>query len=178
MRGKRQHGKFLTLLLLLVSRFISAQTDTISHITEDEKLVEFFSRHQLQIDTTVNLQLYKVSYDWMGTHYRYSGNTNKGIDCSGFAKIIYREAFHDTLSGGSADMAKQVNLLPKENLQTGDLVFFKIKKKRVSHVGVYLGNNKFVHAAVKGGVQINDLDEPYYKRHFYKGGSLRLPVKE
>ena len=167
-----------TLLLLLVSGFISAQTDTISRITEDEKLVEFFSQHQLQIDTTVNLQLYKVSYDWMGTHYRYSGNTNKGIDCSGFAKIIYREAFHDTLSGGSADMAKRVNLLPKENLQTGDLVFFKIKKKRVSHVGVYLGNNKFVHAAIKGGVQINDLDEPYYKRHFYRGGRLPLSDKE
>ncbi len=106
----------------------------------------------------------------MGTHYKYSGKSPKGIDCSGFAKIIYREAFHDTLSGGSADIAKKVRLLPKDNLQTGDLVFFKIKRKRVSHVGVYLGNNKFVHAAIKGGVQINDLNEPYYKRYFYKGG--------
>jgi lipoprotein Spr len=54
----------------------------------------------------------------------------------------------------------------------GDLVFFKIKKNRISHVGVYLGNNKFAHSAVKGGVRIDSLDTPYYKKTFYKGGRL------
>ena len=147
-------------------------------IHQDEKWITFFSSNKLDIDTTVNPSLYKISYDWMGTHYKYSGKSTKGIDCSGFAKTIYREAFHDTLSGGSADMAKRVNLIDKENLKTGDLVFFKIKRKRVSHVGVYLGNNKFVHAAVKGGVQLNDLNEPYYKRYFYKGGRSLLNTNQ
>ena len=140
----------------------------------DEKWHIFFAGHQLEIDTNMNPNLYKISYDWMGTRYKYSGKSSKGIDCSGFANIVYKEAFHDTLTGCSADIAKRVNLIDKGNLKTGDLVFFKIKRKRVSHVGVYLGNNKFVHAAIKGGVQINDLYEPYYKRYFYKGGRSLL----
>ncbi|MBK9478665.1 MAG: C40 family peptidase [Bacteroidetes bacterium] len=86
----------------------------------------------------------------------------------GFAKSALQSNFNDTLIGGSADIAKQVQLIEKEHLQTGDLLFFRIKRKRISHVGVYLGNNKFVHAAVKGGVQINDLNEPYYKRYFIR----------
>lgn len=159
---------FIALLFFSTPSF--AQKDSVASKIYDEKLISFFSQKKLAIDSSVSPQLYKISYDWMGTHYHYSGKSTKGIDCSGFAKIIYRDAFHDTLSGGSADIAKRVELLDKDALKTGDLVFFRIKRKRVSHVGVYLGNNKFVHAAVKGGVQINDLDEPYYKRYFYKGG--------
>jgi len=55
-------------------------------------------------------------------------------------------------------------------LGEGDLVFFKIKKKRISHIGIYLGNNKFAHASVKNGVIISDMDEPYYQKRFYSGG--------
>ncbi len=170
-----KHFVFLTFILLQHCCF--AQVDSSSRAKYDPQVVHFFEQHQLCIDTCVSPALYKISYDWMGTHYKYSGKSAKGIDCSGFAKIIYREAFHDTLSGGSADIAQRVNLIPKDNLKTGDLVFFKIKRKRVSHVGVYLGNNKFVHAAVKGGVQINDLNEAYYKRYFYKGGRSLLEPK-
>jgi lipoprotein Spr len=65
-----------------------------------------------------------------------------------------------------------VKPIKKSALKEGDLVFFKIKQKRISHVGVYVGNNKFAHASVQNGVIISDLDEPYYKMYFYKGGRV------
>ena len=52
------------------------------------------------------------------------------------------------------------------------ILFFKIRKGQISHVGIYLGNNKFAHASVKTGVIISSLDEPYYKKYFYKGGEV------
>ncbi|HRH62139.1 MAG TPA: NlpC/P60 family protein [Bacteroidia bacterium] len=161
-----------TLLLVFIVKSVCcfAQFDSLSKAPNNEKWKEYFLSQQLMIDTSLSPAFYKTAYDWLGTHYKYSGNSARGIDCSGFAKVLYKATFNDTLIGGSADIAKQVQLIEKEKLQTGDLLFFRIKRKRISHVGVYLGNNKFVHAAVKGGVQINDLNEPYYKRYFYKGG--------
>ena len=52
-------------------------------------------------------------------------------------------------------------------------MFFKIESDKVSHIGVYLQNNKFVHASTKKGIHIDDLDEPYYKKYFYKGGRIK-----
>jgi murein DD-endopeptidase / murein LD-carboxypeptidase len=53
-------------------------------------------------------------------------------------------------------------------MKEGDLVFFKIKKNIISHVGIYLGNGKFAHASMHSGIIVSDLDEPYYKKYFYK----------
>ena len=61
--------------------------------------------------------------------------------------------------------------LNKEDLKEGDLVFFKIKSKSISHVGVYLGDNRFAHSST-GGVKISNINEPYYSRYFYKGGRI------
>ncbi len=76
------------------------------------------------------------------------------------------------LSGGSTDIWTQVKPIEKSDLQEGDILFFKIKKGKISHVGIYLGNNKFAHASVAEGVIISDLDEAYYKKYFYKGGRI------
>jgi lipoprotein Spr len=57
-------------------------------------------------------------------------------------------------------------------MEEGDLVFFKIEGNQVSHIGVYLQNNKFVHATTKKGVIINDLDELYYKKYYFKSGRI------
>ena len=61
----------------------------------------------------------------------------------------------------------------KSNLEEGDLLFFKIDGDKISHIGVYLQNNKFVHATTKKGVMIDDLDEAYYKKYYYKAGRLK-----
>ena len=59
-----------------------------------------------------------------------------------------------------------------EDAAEGDLLFFKIKKKRVSHIAIYLQHGKFAHASTQAGVIISDITEPYYKRHFYKVGRV------
>ena len=64
-----------------------------------------------------------------------------------------------------------VNPVSKDDLKEGDLVFFKIHSRSISHVGIYLGNNRFAHASSKG-VAISSLDDAYYSRYFYKGGRM------
>ena len=119
-----------------------------------------------------NPELYKISAAWIGTPYKYGGHSKKGIDCSGFVTIVYRESFNKNISGSAGELCKSSKPVNRSDLQEGDFVFFKIRKKRVSHVGIYLGQNKFVHASLNSGVIISDLEEPYYAKYFYKGGRI------
>jgi lipoprotein Spr len=127
----------------------------------------------LNPDSAQDPHLFYQVYVWAGTRYKYSGKNKKGIDCSGFVREVYKETYCIELSGGSRDIWPKVQPLEREELKEGDMVFFKIKKGQISHVGVYLGNNKFAHASVKAGVIISDLDEAYYRKYFFKGGRLK-----
>ena len=126
-----------------------------------------------EVDSLPDQVMYQTIYDWLGTPYKYSGDCKDGIDCSGFVCMLYKKSFDITLAQSAADIYKEVKPLKKSALKEGDLVFFKINRKRISHVGVYVGNNKFAHASVQQGVIISDLDEPYYKKYFYKGGCVK-----
>ena len=134
----------------------------------------YFSNYYLQPDSSCNPYLYNQIYNWIGTRYKYSGRTRKGIDCSGFVTEMYKDAYCVNLSGGSRDIWTCVKPVEKDNLQEGDLLFFKIRKGQISHVGIYLGNDKFAHATVNSGVTISDLNEEYYKKYFFKGGRINL----
>ncbi len=125
------------------------------------------------IEKIENPELFKAVNGWLGTSYCYAGGTKNGVDCSGFVSALYKNVFHIDLEGSSKDMYKDAKSLKRSELQEGDLVFFRIRKKRVSHVGIYLGQNKFAHASVHEGVIISDLDEVYYKKYFYKGGRVK-----
>ena len=126
-----------------------------------------------EVDTLANPLLFQTIYEWLGTPYKYAGDCREGVDCSGFTCMLYQTVFGIKLANSSAEIFKEVKPLKKNALEEGDLVFFKIRKHRVSHVGVYIGNNKFVHASVQSGVIVSDLDEPYYKKYFYKGGRVK-----
>ena len=119
-----------------------------------------------------NKKLYAFIDEWYGVPYKYAGKTKSGVDCSGFTCVLFREIYLKELSGSSSSLHKQCKPISKEKLQEGDLIFFKIDSKDVSHVGVYLQNNKFVHATTKAGVMIDDLDEDYYKKYFFESGRL------
>ena len=169
----------ITILLLLFPFLLSAQTKRQKRKKAKIKktaMVQYYSDYSLKPDSAVSPYLYYQVYDWIGTTYKYSGNTKNGIDCSGFVCEMYKEVYCTELTGGSRDIWTQVCPVEKSELKEGDLLFFKIKKGSISHVGIYLGNNKFAHASVNRGVMINDLDETYYKNCFYKGGRLPDPV--
>ena len=118
-------------------------------------------------------KFYAFIDEWYGTCYQYGGKTKKGIDCSGFTIILYKEVFGKELSGTSSSIYNQCKKVSKEELKEGDLVFFKIESKDISHIGIYLQNNKFVHATTKAGIIINDLGEDYYKKYFTGGGRIK-----
>lgn len=131
----------------------------------------------LKIDTGANLDLYYNMYEWLGTRYRFGGESKKGIDCSGFTGVMYENVYKRTLPRDSRSMYKLSKPISKEEMKEGDLVFFRIRRGQVSHVGIYLGNNKFVHSATSSGVIISDLREDYYRRYFFKAGRLKSPTE-
>lgn len=177
---------YLTYLFALISFVISAQKSTNTKVSANNKggantthtgasktcLEAFYETHCLNPDSACNPYLYYQVYDWLGTRYKYSGSSKKGIDCSGFVGEIYKNTYCVDLGRSSGNIWSQVKPVDKRELKEGDLLFFKIRKNQISHVGLYLGNNKFAHASIHEGVTVSDLDETYYKKYFYKGGRL------
>jgi murein DD-endopeptidase / murein LD-carboxypeptidase len=128
------------------------------------------------LSATSNMKLFHFVYDWIGTPYRFGGGSRKGIDCSAFTKELYSEVFNLDIRRNSRDIFSMVSPVKRDELKEGDLVFFKIHSRRISHIGVYLGNNRFAHASSKG-VAISSLDDAYYSRYFYRGGRLLSSFK-
>ena len=166
----------IVLFLFFVPFLCLAQTKKHKQKTkpkvEKQNMPAYYTAHQLCLDSASTPYLFYLVYDWVGTRYKYAGRSKKGIDCSGFVGEMYRNTYCINLSGGSRDIWPTVSPVEKKDLKEGDILFFKIKRGQISHVGIYLGNNKFAHASVAYGVIISDLDEDYYKKYFYKGGRI------
>jgi murein DD-endopeptidase / murein LD-carboxypeptidase len=119
-----------------------------------------------------NIALIKFVDEWQGVPYKYGGGNKSGVDCSNFTSLLYENVFSKKIIGNSAQLAELTAPVKESNYKEGDLLFFKIKGDKISHVGVYLINNKFVHATTSKGVMINDLSETYYKKYFIKAGRI------
>ncbi|MEO6882853.1 MAG: C40 family peptidase [Bacteroidia bacterium] len=117
-----------------------------------------------------NISLYTFIDKWYGVPYKYGGKTMNGIDCSDFVSILFNNVYEKNISGSAAGMYNQCKKISMENLREGDLIFFKIGSSEISHIGIYLQNNKFVHATVHRGIMIDDLNEAYYKKYFFACG--------
>lgn len=122
----------------------------------------------------VSITLYKFIDKWYGTNYRIGGCQLNGIDCSGFAQKLYSDVYGIDLLRTAMDQFTNCKRIKNAtDAVEGDLVFFHIRSKRISHVGVYLGNNYFVHASTSNGVMISSLEEEYW--HKYYAGCGRIP---
>lgn len=111
---------------------------------------------------------------WYGAPYRYGGMTRDGIDCSAFAFLLMSSVYGvASLPRTSKEQFQASRHIRKDELQEGDLVFFHTlgRRKTVTHVGVYLRNNKFIHASLSG-VMISDLNDGYYDRHYIGAGRV------
>ncbi len=127
----------------------------------------------IAVEDVRNFRLYGFIEDWYGTPYRMGGKNKDGIDCSGFVNTLLSNVFQQSFSGTSAQMYEHVKKLrSRSDLREGDLVFFRISKKRISHVGIYLDNDRFVHASTSSGVMISDLNEAYWKKYYAGAGRV------
>ena len=155
-------------LLLATHPLISQNTRFADHATED-----YFCTTGIEIDSCSYEPLYTELYKWIDVPYRYAGTSFFGIDCSGLVKNIYKNVFNLALSGSANYIFSQVTPIKDINkLTEGDLLFFKIKKNQISHIGIYLFKGYFIHASVSKGVTVSHLGEPYYQRHFFSGGRI------
>jgi lipoprotein Spr len=122
-----------------------------------------------------NVMLYRFIDEWYGVKYRMGGTTKKGVDCSAFVQHLYQYVFGYNILRTACLQFKESRKIAKDDLKEGDLVFFKVGTSRISHVGVYLRNNFFVHSASSKGVSIANLSNAYWSRYFAGGGRI---VKE
>lgn len=109
---------------------------------------------------------------YIGIPYRFGGDSERGIDCSAFTRRVYRDQGVE-LPRNSREQAQVGSAVSYNSVTTGDLIFFDASiQGRISHVGVYLGNNVFAHASSSKGVTKSSLREKYYVKRFVKGGRI------
>ncbi len=124
-----------------------------------------------------NKRLYSESVSWLGARYQYGGNSKSGIDCSGFVYAVYKAVYGRELTRQSALMLNNdCTRIKKSQLKEGDLVFFRTDGKQSStpnHVGIYLKENKFIHASTSKGVVVSDLTSSYYVSKWIAGGRVK-----
>ena len=148
-----------------------------SNLSEGEKLNWLQLKYSLRMDVAVesikNIPLLEKIDEWWGTPYSLGGSTKNGVDCSYFTLDVMKEVYKVNLKRTAAEQYEQSSKIEWNNLKEGDLIFFKAEGRRnISHVGIYLTNNKFAHASTSQGVTISDLADPYWQRRLYSLGRV------
>jgi lipoprotein Spr len=110
----------------------------------------------------------KIIAGYLRTPYKKGGTGKLGIDCSGLVYVVYRDYNGSRLPANTTDLFRSLRRVQYKNIKYGDLVFFSFNGTEVSHVGIYVGNDKFVHASESNGVIISNIVDDYY-RTTYKG---------
>ncbi len=127
-------------------------------------------KYAIMLDATVekllNVGLLKMIDEWWGTRYCMGGTSKECIDCSAFVQVIMSGTYNVSVPRTAQEQYNTGNKIGMEELQEGDLVFFHTSGRTISHVGVYMLNNKFVHASTSGGVMFNDLNDNYWREKF------------
>ncbi|MDE6264487.1 MAG: C40 family peptidase [Paramuribaculum sp.] len=118
--------------------------------------------------------LLKEADSWLGTPYRYAGNSKSGVDCSGFVCMVFNNALSIKLPRSSAQQGEWCRKLNKADLEPGDLIFFTTVSgsSKITHVGMYIGDGNMIHASTSKGVVISPLTEAYYARTYHSCGRV------
>lgn len=121
-----------------------------------------------QASSPLQKQLVAHYQEWAGTPYRAGGLSQRGVDCSGFVYLTFRDQLGRDLPRTTQEQLRQGKRVARTELDTGDLVFFRTGFK-TRHVGIYLGDNQFLHASSSRGVMISSLSNNYWDRAFLQG---------
>jgi len=143
------------------------------HIVSQREIHKYEEQLGISLPETSNIAFIKAIVPWLGSPYKYGGNSINGTDCSGFVSSIYSSFFKIELDRTSLLIYQNARKINKSQVKEGDLVFFKTDGKKVSHVGMTITPDYFIHASSKKGVVINSLSEPYYSKSFVSFGSYR-----
>lgn len=167
-----------------LSNTLSKETDpntanTINTSSNNSNVAALQMKYAAMLNTDItqiqNLKLFEFIDDWYGTRYCMGGTTKECIDCSAFVQSLFAAVYGISLPRISKDQYKATRRISTTQLKEGDLLFFHTTGRRrgVTHVGIYLANNKFVHSSVSGGVKISDMYEPYYLKHLINAGRIK-----
>ncbi|MGH2649557.1 MAG: C40 family peptidase [Ginsengibacter sp.] len=125
----------------------------------------------VDVESLKNLSLLSFIDEWFGTRYKMGGETKTGIDCSALTSSLLMAVYGFAVPRTARQQYKATQHVKRDELKEGDLVFFNTHGG-VSHVGLYLDNNYFVHSSTSQGVTISSLDDCYYSKRFICGGRV------
>lgn len=168
-------------MLLLASALAQAAPDgdpldrlIVEHGLDRGRLLEQLQQVHRSVAETASAVTEKASelvltaLGFLGVPYKWGGNdAETGVDCSGFVQTIYEQTIGLMLPRRSAEQAAATQAIDRSELEPGDLVFFNTMRRAFSHVGIYLGEGKFIHAPRKGAaVRVEELDGSYWTARF------------
>lgn len=175
MQQRYYHIRALNFLLIaMVMLQLSCST---TRQLERKQLKAAYDVLKLPADRNDNPALYLEAASWLNVPHRDGGTNRKGVDCSFLVGAIYQQVYDKKLERNSATiMDKNCRKISKRQLNEGDLVFFNTSKRSgnsINHVGIYLKNEKFLHASTSRGVIVSDLNEPYYQKTWVCAGRVK-----
>jgi cell wall-associated NlpC family hydrolase len=164
--------KWLSLALIVTCTSLqaapppTAEDDMSRFIAEKGFLTQIDEVRTRVADRTSDLVVTAMGF--LGVPYRRGGtDAEKGFDCSGFVRSMYERTVGLVLPRVAKDQAAATQPIDKQNLQPGDLVFFNTMKRAFSHVGIYIGEGKFIHSPKPGAqVRVEDMGQKYWQRRF------------
>lgn len=192
---KRTAARTLTGLLMVLSTGAIASPDAIDallaeraepvpSVQQGDKAEDTLGSfmHEQQIFSRLGdraSRLVNTSMGFLGMPYRLGGNGEQdgGVDCSGFVRAVYQRTLGKVLPRRAAEQAEATRTINKDELQPGDLVFFNTMHRAFSHVGIYIGNNQFIHSPRSGSVvRVEDMSKSYWQTRF--NGARRVDTTQ
>jgi len=153
---------FLLFLLLLLGACASTKENVLTHESDSSAAV---------------IRLTSFAYSLIGTPYKFGGHSPKtGFDCSGFVDYVFQHTANVSLPHNAQQMSRHGLPVKSSSLREGDLVFYDTNEEAFSHVGIYLGKGRFIHAPSSGGrVRTENMYDPYWKTHY--NGARRITLR-
>jgi len=148
--------------------------DNLSDIEKANWLqLKYSIKMDIAVEEINNIPLLTKIDEWWGTPYCLGGSSKGCIDCSYFTLDVMKSTYNINLKRTAAEQYEQSEKIEWADLKEGDLIFFKTEgRKNITHVGIYLTNNKFAHASTSQGVTISDLTESYWQKRLYSLGRV------
>lgn len=171
---------YATLIALLIATGAHAAPGAARDDLDQFIANQSFLERADQVRQTVSLraaELVVTSMGFLGVPYKRGGNSvETGFDCSGFVRAMYEQTLGLVLPRRAEQQAAATDKIDRADLQPGDLVFFNTMRRAFSHVGIYLGDGKFIHSPKPGSqVRVEDMGLSYWKRRFDGARRVQTP---